>query len=104
MLIQVLEGFNERMLQALNAGNYDEIRVLDSACLRYMSDHLSPTDMGEEDMLKLKECLERLQNTYRQAIQACQAVKEEVAQELHKIGKNRNSTVQYLNVARNMGP
>lgn len=104
MLIQVLDGFNERLQKALSEKNYDEIRALDSACLRYMSDHLSPAEMDEGNKVKLKECLQRLQDTYRQAMQACVTVREEVEQELHTIGRSRNNTVQYLNVARNIGP
>lgn len=103
MLVQVIEGFNDKIQQALQAGNYDELRLLDAACLRFMSENLPPRDLDNAALLAVNDSLDRLRSTYRLAVQACTAARDAAAQELQQAGRGRRNTHQYLDVARQFG-
>ncbi|HVK99963.1 MAG TPA: hypothetical protein VM553_09130 [Dongiaceae bacterium] len=102
MLVQVIDGFNERMQKATEAQDYEQLRLLDAACLRFMSNNLPPRAQDEAELRAVKDSLERLQLTYREAVKACLAAKNEAHQELHSVGRSRRNAIQYLDVARNI--
>lgn len=103
MLVQVIEGFNDKMQQAIQTRNYDELRLLDAACLRFMSENLPPSDLDNAALLAVNDSLDRLRTTYRMAVQACTAARDAAAQELQQAGRGRRNTHQYLDVARQLG-
>ena len=103
MLAQLIDGFNERMQRAIEARDYEELRTLDIACLRFMSQNLPPKQLDEAGLLAVKDSLERLQKTYRTAVTTCTAARDSVQEELQAAGRGRRNTIQYLDVARNLG-
>lgn len=103
MLCQVIDGFSDRMQQAINVADYAELGVLDSACVRFLRDHLPPRDIRGDEWIQVQDSLERLQTVYRQAVQACEQAKEKTQQELHSAGRGRRNMIEYLSVARQLG-
>lgn len=103
MLAGLIDGFNDAMQKAIEARDYDELRTLDAVCLRFMSDNLPPKDLDDAALLAVKDSLERLQKTYRVAVKTCMATRDAVQQELHAVGRGRRNTIQYLDVASNIG-
>ena len=103
MLIQVINGFTERMQKAIAAQDYEELRVLDTACLRFMSEHLPPAGLNESEMVQLESSLRDLQSAYRSAVAICEAEREQLQTEIHSAGRGHRNAVQYLSVARNLG-
>lgn len=103
MLTQVIDGFNERMQRAIEARDYEELHLLDAACLRYMSENLQPQQLDADVLTAVKDSLERLQKTYRAAVNSCTAARDDAQRELHAAGRGRRNAIQYLDVARNLG-
>lgn len=103
MLARLIDGFNDRMQEAIDACDYEELRTLDAACVRFMSDNLPPSGLSDVALLEVKDSLERLQKTYRVAVALCTEARDAVQQELHAAGRGRRNAIQYLDVARNIG-
>jgi hypothetical protein len=103
MLARLIDGFSERMQKAVDAQDYEELRMLDSACLRFMSENLPPQQLDEAALLAVKDSLERLQSIYRVAVSNCIAARDAAQTELQSVGRARRNTIQYLDVARNIG-
>lgn len=103
MLTQVISGFVERMRKAIADQNYEELRVLDTACLRFMSEHLPPQGLNDVELADLEASLLELQAVYRKAVETCEAEKEQLQAQLHSAGRGYRNAVQYLSVARNFG-
>lgn len=103
MLVQVLDGFNSRMQNAIDAQDYEELRLLDSACLRFMSENLPPRNLDDSGLQAVKDSLQRLHKTYRAAVTLCEAARDETRQQLQTAGRGRRNAIQYLSVAQNIG-
>ncbi len=103
MLAMVIDGMNDRMKLAIAAGDFDMVRDLDAACIRFLQANLPPQNIDGEELPGVMESLARLQATYNEAKQCCIAARNELQQSLQSTGHNRRNTLQYLNVARNLG-
>lgn len=103
MLAQVIEGLNAKMKQAIAAGDYEEVRAIDLACVRFLQDNLPAKDTAAEELQDVMESLTRLRATYGEAMNNCMAARNELQQALQTAGQNHRNTLRYLDVARNLG-
>lgn len=103
MLTQVIDGFAERIRQAVVNQNYDELRALDAACLGFMSKNLSHEDLNDADREALQRSLNSLAEVYRSAISLCDEERNKLHNQLHAVGRGHRSAAQYLTVAGNIG-
>jgi len=103
MFSEVIDGFTARIRQAIAAKDYDELRQLDSACLRYLSEN-SPATIADESLLpQIMASLDNLRVAYRDAVTVCTAARDQVGRSLQTAGRGRRNAGQYLDVARNLG-
>lgn len=103
MLCRVIDEFTERMLKAIEARDFEELSLLDAACLRFMSSNLPTQEQDSEALAAIHASLERLRETYRSAVKNCVAAQEGLQQELQSAGRGRRNANQYLDVASNIG-
>lgn len=104
MFAHVIDGLNARLKQAIAAGDYEEVRLVDLACVRFMNENLPPpqgTDAAE--LQAVMDSLARLSATYGEARDNCTAARNDLQQALQTAGHNRRNTLRYLDVARNLG-
>jgi len=103
MLIQMIDGFSDRMRHAVAEQNYDELRALDAACLGFMSKNLPPEGLDDAEREALESSLRNLADVYRSAIKLCDEARGEIHHQLYAAGRAHRNTAQYLTVANNSG-
>ena len=103
MLVDVIDGFTARMLKAIEDNDFDELRSLDAACLRFLQEHLSPSELDEKELEQVMASLQRLKTTYVNAVANCTAARDQLRDSIQATGRGRRNAVQYLDVARNLG-
>lgn len=103
MLAQVIDGLNGRLKQAMESGDYDEVRAVDSACLRFLQENLPPSGSDADELSTLMESLQRLRATYGEAVTVCVTARSELQDSLQAAGQGHRNTLRYLDVARNLG-
>jgi len=103
MLAQLIDGLNSRLKQAMDSGDYDEVRTVDSACLRFLQENLPPTANDADELAAIMESLQRLRATYGEAVTVCVTARNELQDSLQTAGQGHRNTLRYLDVARNLG-
>ncbi|MEE2731430.1 MAG: hypothetical protein VYA55_11460 [Pseudomonadota bacterium] len=103
MQIVKLEDYTQRLGQALGAEDLDLIRDVSGECDQYLRQHLPLKGNSDEDLTRLVDEMEKLLASYRSAIQFVENAKAAAGLQLQTLGRNRNNTHKYLDIARNLG-
>ncbi len=103
MLTALIDGFTERFQAAISGCDYSQLKLLDTACSRFLADNLPARDMSHDELLVLHDSLSRLYESYRAALKCCASAQESIQKELQQAGRSRRNTHHYLDVASNYG-
>ena len=95
--------FTSQLNQALEDMDLELIREVSGSCDRYLHQHLPLSSNFNEDLNRLAEEMEKLLASYRLAIQFVEQAKNVAGQQLQTLGRNRNNTHKYLDIARHLG-
>lgn len=103
MIAQIIDGFSAKLKKAMDDGDYEEIRRIDLACVRFMDENLKNANQGDLDELQaLMSSLAMLNKTYEDVRNGCASVRDDLQQALQSLGNNHRNARTYLDVARNL--
>lgn len=100
MLVQLIDGFHSKMRAAFQAQDYEELKVLDAAFVSMMkaraAEGYDPTQAQA-----LMASIQNIQAFYKEAEKACIQERDQLKQDIKKVGTAHRNTQAYLSVASN---
>jgi hypothetical protein len=103
-MLQQVVNYRERIERSLQEQDLATLKEVSTECEAFMRANLPTATAGTADIKDLIGELELLVNAYGQAVAEVTTAKEQAVKQITSLGRTRNNTKTYLDVASQFNP